>query len=263
VSVARSSAAIEEMTASIASVSATLAQNGDNVRRLQSAADKGHEALMQVSQDIQEVAKESEHLQEINLVIENIASQTNLLSMNAAIEAAHAGEVGKGFAVVADEIRKLAESSSEQAKTVADVLRKIKKALDGIGHSSEAMITHFDDINGSVRTVSEQEGRIIESMKEEDAGSREILETIGVLKEITERVKLSSQEMLLGSRQIINEGKNLDVMTSELTGGMNEIADSVEHINDAVVRANEISVENEQSIDDLVKEMSHFKRLSA
>jgi methyl-accepting chemotaxis protein len=167
--------------------------------------------------------------------------------------------VGKGFAVVADEIRKLAESSSQQAKTVAEVLKKIKQALDGIGRGSEAMVTHFEDINESVRTVSDQEVRIRGAVEEEDAGSKEILLTITTLNDITELVKRSSQEMLSGSRQIISEGKNLDAMTSELSGSMNDIAESVEHINDAVIRANEISVENRQSIDDLVAEMSHFR----
>jgi methyl-accepting chemotaxis protein len=257
-SVSRSSAAIEQMTANIASVTATLMQNDENVKRLQTAAEKGYSALTQVSQDIQEVSKESEHLLEINQVIQSIASQTNLLSMNAAIEAAHAGEIGKGFAVVADEIRKLAESSSKQAKTVADVLKKIKQALDGIGRSSEMMVIHFEDINESIKIVSEQEVRIRGAIEEEDAGSKEILQTITVLTNITGMVKQSSQEMLSGSRQIIGEGKRLDTLTEELAGGMNGIAESVEQISDAVSRANEISVENRQSIDDLVTEMSHF-----
>jgi methyl-accepting chemotaxis protein len=151
-SVSRSSAAIEEMTANITSVTHTLLQNSENVQRLQSAAEKGHDTLQKMTSEIQDVAKESDHLLEINQVIQSIASQTNLLSMNAAIEAAHAGDVGKGFAVVADEIRKLAESSSEQAKTVSNVLKKIKQALDGIGFSSEAMNSHFESIDEAVKT---------------------------------------------------------------------------------------------------------------
>jgi methyl-accepting chemotaxis protein len=258
-SVSRSSAAIEEMTANITSVTQTLLQNGENVKRLQIAAEKGLTTLQQMTSEIQDVAKESDHLLEINQVIQSIASQTNLLSMNAAIEAAHAGDVGKGFAVVADEIRKLAESSSEQAKTVSSVLKKIKQALDGIGRSSEAMNTHFEHIDKEVQTVSAQEASIRGAMEEEDAGNKEILQTINALIDITGQVKRSSEEILSGSQQIIGKEEQLDKITAELTHSTNEIAAGIDHISDAVIRANEISAENRQSIDVLITEMSRFK----
>ncbi|MHC6202528.1 methyl-accepting chemotaxis protein [Breznakiellaceae bacterium SP9] len=258
-SVSRSSSAIEEMLASIQSVTQTLVKNSDNVQVLSEAAGVGRQGLQEVAADIQEIARESEGLLEINAVMENIASQTNLLSMNAAIEAAHAGEAGKGFAVVAGEIRKLAENSSAQSKTISTVLKKIKTSIDKITRSTDSVLKKFDAISGGVKTVSEQEGQIRSAMEEQGQGSRQILESIGQLNEVTLMVKNGSAEMLEGSRQVITEGKNLEMATAEISGSMNEMAAGADQINVAVNEVNNLSGRNKENIDILVREVSRFK----
>jgi methyl-accepting chemotaxis protein len=258
-SVAQSASAIEEMLANIQSVTNTLVKNTDNVRELTVAADVGRTSLQEVSADIQEIARESEGLLEINAVMENIASQTNLLSMNAAIEAAHAGEAGKGFAVVADEIRKLAENSGEQSKTISSVLKKIKGSIDKIIASTDNVLNKFEAINSGVKTVAEQEENIRSAMEEQRVGSKQILDAIGQVNELTGQVKAGSTEMLEGSTEVIHESRNLEKVTQELAGGMNEMASGAKQINVAVSRVNELSSENRENINILVQEISRFK----
>jgi methyl-accepting chemotaxis protein len=257
--VSRSSSAVEQMLASIQSVTQTLVKNAANVTQLREASDVGRAGLEEVAMDIQEIARESAGILEINAVMENIASQTNLLSMNAAIEAAHAGEAGKGFAVVADEIRKLAEDSAEQSKTITSVLKKIKDCIDKITKSTESVLNKFEAIDSDVKTVSEQQEDIRNAMEEQGVGSKQILEAIGRLNDATQLVKDGSVKMLKGSERVIQEGKNLGLITVEIADGMNEMAIGAEQINVAVSRVNTISGQNKENIDVLVREVLKFK----
>jgi methyl-accepting chemotaxis protein len=257
--ISQASSAIEVMVANINSVTDTLIRNGVNVKTLTEASEVGRAGLQEVSSDIQEIARESEGLLEINSVMENIASQTNLLSMNAAIEAAHAGEAGRGFAVVAGEIRKLAESSSAQSKTIGNVLKKIKTSIDKITRSTGNVLSNFEAIDTSVKTVSQQEEIIRNAMEEQGVGSKQILEGVGNINEITRKVKGDSREMLEEAREVIKESDNLERATSEITSGMDEMSAGANHINLAVNQVNEISYKNRAAIDILMKEVSRFK----
>jgi methyl-accepting chemotaxis protein len=257
--ISQSSSAVEEMIANIASVTQTLIHNVENVKHLANASELGHTSLQEVSTDIQQIAKESEGLLEITAVMENIASQTNLLSMNAAIEAAHAGESGKGFAVVADEIRKLAESSSEQSKTIAVVLKKIKSSIDKIMNSTDEVLNRFEAIDSGVKVVSDQEENIRSAMEEQQTGGQQVLEVIARLNNITQHVRTGSADMLTGSKKIISESRHLEKLTDEVSNGVTEMAKGANQVNVAVDRVNNLSNDNKQHIDTLVKEISKFK----
>jgi len=256
---ARASSAIEEMVANINSVTNTLISNATNVNTLKESSEVGRNGLQEVASDIQEISRESEGLLEINAVMENIASQTNLLSMNAAIEAAHAGEAGKGFAVVADEIRKLAESSSEQSKTIGNVLKKIKNSIDKITKSTGNVLTKFEAIDTGVKTVSQQEENIRNAMEEQAEGSKQLLQSAGNLNDSNQQVKSGSEEMFEGSKEVMNESRNLEKITQEITGGMNEMATGADQINIAVNNVSLMTTKNREAIETLIREVSRFK----
>jgi methyl-accepting chemotaxis protein len=257
--VSRSSSAIEEMLANIQSVTQTLINNSKNVSALAQTSEAGQKGLQEVAAAIQEIDKESAGLLEINTVMENIASQTNLLSMNAAIEAAHAGAAGKGFAVVADEIRKLAVSAADQSKTISGVLKKIKDAIGKISTSTEGVLLTFEAISGGVRQVSEQEEQVRVAMEEQGRGSRQILEAVSSLNEITGAVRNGTEAVNGRSREVMQESRVLERIIGEISGGMQEMAAGAEQISSAVTRVREISGENKEQIEALRGEVSRFK----
>jgi len=257
--VAQASSAIEQMVANTNSVTNTVISNANNVKTLKDASEVGRSSLHEVSEDIQEISRDSEGLMEINSVMQNISSQTNLLSMNAAIEAAHAGDAGKGFAVVADEIRKLAESSSEQSKTISVVLKKIKGSIDKITQSTGNVLTKFGAIDDSVKIVAEQEENILHAMEEQGIGSKQILEGVGKVNDITRQVSDRSDEMKQNANEVIRESENLEKATQEIEYGMNEMATGANQINIAVNHVNEISGKNREGINVLIGEVSRFK----
>jgi len=257
--VSQSSSAIEQMFANISMVAANLEKNSGNVHALEESSGVSRKELETVSAEFKDITRQAEGLLEINAVINNIAAQTNLLSMNAAIEAAHAGDTGKGFAVVAGEIRKLAENSSSQSKSIADMVKKMKGAIDTITKSITRVLDRFEDIDGKVKTISEQEAEIRGAMEEQEIGSKQILEAITQLKNLTGTVLTDAGAIVVEGNAVIDESKNLKSITEGIERGMHEMAAGAEHIKSAVNRVNEISNENKNSTDILIGEVLKFK----
>ena len=258
-SVAESSSAIEEMVANIESISHTLEKTDDVVKNLATATSDGKETLLSSSGITQTIAEESGGLIEASSVIQHIASQTNLLAMNAAIEAAHAGEAGKGFAVVADEIRKLAEESSAQGKTITSTLKNLSGEIETLASSSKTVEDKFNIIFSLSEQVKQMSNRLTEAMQEQAKGSKEVLNAIKDINRVTVEVKDGSDEMLRGGENVAGEMQKLDGLTQIITDSMNEMAAGALQINKAVQEVNEITRKNRENITDMVEEVGKFK----
>ena len=258
-SVAQSSSSVEEMVANIASIGQTLGKTDDVIKSLTAATGDGKATLVTSNTVTQKIAEESGSLMEASSVIQHIASQTNLLAMNAAIEAAHAGEAGKGFAVVADEIRKLAEESSTQGKTITATLKNLSGEIETLSASSKTVEEKFNAIFNLAEQVKEMSNRLTEAMQEQENGSKEVLIAIKSINTVTVEVQAGSEEMLKGGEGVAEEMQKLDDLTRVITESMNEMASGAVQINNAVQEVNEITQKNKQSIEALANEVSKFK----
>jgi len=258
-SVAQSSSSIEEMVANIASIGQTLGKTDEAIKSLTTATGDGKATLVNSNTVTQKIAEESGSLMEASSVIQHIASQTNLLAMNAAIEAAHAGEAGKGFAVVADEIRKLAEESSMQGKAITATLKTLSGEIEMLSASSKTVEEKFNTIFALAEQVKEMSALLTESMREQEHGSREVLTAIKSINTVTVEVQAGSEEMLKGGESVVEEMQKLDSLTRVITESMNEMASGAVQINNAIQEVNEMTQKNKQSIENLAVEVGKFK----
>ena len=258
-SVAQSSASVEQMVANIASITKTLENTDGTIKKLASATGDGKETVVTANTVTQKIAEESGSLLEASSVIQHIASQTNLLAMNAAIEAAHAGEAGKGFAVVADEIRKLAEDSATQGKAITATLKILSGEIETLSNSSRTAEEKFNTIFNLSEQVKSMSDRLTEAMREQENGSREVLTAIKNINMVTVEVSEGSAEMLKGGEGVAGEMQKLNNLTRIITDSMNEMAAGAVQINNAVQEVNEITQKNKQNIESLVSEVNKFK----
>ena len=255
----QSSAAIEQMVANVNGVTSSLKKNNGTVQELESASEAGMKKVHIASELSEEVLEKSTLLMDASKVIQDIASQTNLLAMNAAIEAAHAGEAGKGFSVVADEIRKLSETSTAQSKTIGLQLNNIHESINEVVSSSAESSVAFESVSKKIKDTDQLVLQIKSAMEEQAEGSKQINEALHSMNDSSSEVRNASSEMSAGNQAILEEVKRLQDATMVMKESMDEMAVGAKKINETGAALSEISSKVKGSISNIADEIDRFK----
>ncbi len=254
-----SSASIEEMSASIGEVTKSTAQAKSLGTELSTTANSGWEKVEAVIKAIDDIGNAAEHIQESVIGIRKIASTTNLLSMNASIEAAHAGAAGKGFAVVAEEINKLAESSAEEANLIKHQMSETMSFIKSGTLLSHEVGNAFKDILSNIQGTVEIIMNIANAMDEQSSASKEIMFTMNDLVELTRKIKETTEAEDSSSKNLISTIKDLENLSMEILNASNEQKIGGNELLVALDMLQEVSVKNKESIIILDENVQKFK----
>ena len=257
--VIESSAAIEEMVGNIGSLTRSMEAMAAQFSALLEASHEGKSTQDAAVGRIEQIAANSVSLLEANEVIATIASQTNLLAMNAAIEAAHAGEAGKGFSVVADEIRRLAETSTEQSKTIGAALTAVQADIAQVVEASRASSAAFD---GVADRMAETEGLVREmlgALGEQREGGSQVLEALKSVNDITAEVRSGSSEMSSGNRTIVAEMGTLRTASAEIASSMEELRKAAQSISEGADGVAKMAEATKATISGMEGSIGRFK----
>ena len=257
--ITQSSAAIEEMMASIAHVDKIARSKNDSISHLLDKSHDGRELIEKTNALIMEINGKMDNLSETNEVINQIASQTNLLSMNAAIEAAHAGDAGRGFAVVAEEIRKLAESSGNNAKIISSSLTEIISDIQRVVESSKQNQSAFYEIENEIEIVANALSEISGSVAELSTGGGEILTSVGVLSQSSMDVKEGSKSIMRESVSVNDSMKQISHISSSVVNAIDEINVGVKVVNQAIQNSSTETANLDRSVQFLNEQIVRFK----
>jgi methyl-accepting chemotaxis protein len=216
--------AIRAMLETNKEVSAVSEENVSTSEGLVGQVEASQGLMNQMIAEIELISRNSEHLSEANSLIANLSSQTNLLAMNAAIEAAHAGDAGRGFSVVADEIRKLAELSAAQSQSISKNLEEVLRSIAEIVKDSANVGKAFQDIEARVNGTNRLNRKLKDFTAQTAERSSSVASALEKINEITSSVHMSSDEMRQGNAEILKAVAELREISQSINGAMGELA---------------------------------------
>lgn len=255
----QASAAVEQMIGNIISVSKSTEKMAEAFEQLELYTQSGIKKQNVVNEQLATIEEQSHTLMRANKTISKIASETNILAMNAAIEAAHAGEAGAGFSVVADEIRMLSETSARQSKVIGAELKKIQESITTVVASSEEAKSAFNSVSVNVQNTDQLVRQIRGAMEESETGSHQITDALKLMNDSTVEVRTSSQEMSAGNQTILEEVKILQEATAAIKESIERMYEGADQIEQNGMTLTDISKTMQASIQQIGRQIDLFK----
>lgn len=258
-SITQASAGIEQMIGNIQSITSSVDKMAGEFTELNAATAEGIEKNRIVNELLNSVLAQSKTLQDTNMVIASISSQTNLLSMNAMIESAHAGEAGKGFAVVAEEIRKLADTSATQSKSIGENLKLIAENIRKVVESADLSKASFEVVSDKTNNTSELVYSIKKATEEQSEGSKHLLETLSKMNNISVSVQRSSKKIGDRALSVLDAIAGLKESSKNMAQNFNKIVTTTEVTQETTQNLNKLTEDMTQAVNNISERIDEFK----
>ena len=257
--ITQASAGIEQMIGNIQSITGSVDMMAGEFTELNAATAEGIEKNRIVNELLNSVLAQSKTLQDTNMVIASISSQTNLLSMNAMIESAHAGEAGKGFAVVAEEIRKLADTSATQSKSIGENLKLIAQNIQKVVESADLSKASFEVVSDKTNNTSELVYSIKKATEEQSEGSKHLLETLSKMNNISVSVQRSSKKIGDRALSVLDAIAGLKESSKNMAQNFNKIVTTTEVTQQTTQNLNQLTEEMTNAVNNISERIDEFK----
>ena len=257
--ITEASSGIEQMIGNIRSISASVEKMAEEFSELNTATNDGIEKNKIVNELLSLVLSQSKSLQDTNKIISTISSQTNLLSMNAMIESAHAGEAGKGFAVVAEEIRKLADTSAAQSKSIGENLQKIADNINKVVESANASKLSFELVSNKTENTSQLVESIKLAAEEQAEGSKQLLDVLSLMNNISTNVQSSSKQIEGKTKEILTSIESLRNSSANMSNNFHKIVSTTEATKETTNNLQYCADEMSEAVDNISNRIEEFK----